>query len=137
MAWVPSFKLYQSNGSTLVYTFPLVQNVNDDDQPYDSVVIDGLRGVGSVVIPGSKKSFDLQLDFVILAADYTACMSAYNALDALIVPFTPYVLKIDQSTILTKNFNVKRIGALRINNTADGRRVKILKCSINFLANAW
>lgn len=137
MPWIPTFNLYQSDGTTLVTAITKVQNINEDAQTYDSVVIDGLRGVGAVVIPGSAQAFNLTLDFVITASDYTNLMSAYSSLDTTIIPFTPYVLKIDTSVSTTKNFNVMRTGPILITNTLDGHRNTLLRCSLTLLANSW
>ena len=137
MSYIPTYKLYASNGVTLVYTFPLVQNINEEQDPTDFVEVDGLRGVGSIIIPGSESSFDLSLDFVLRGDDYEDVMSDFDTLQSTIVKFTPYVLKVGRTSTTTKDFNVKRIQPISINNTVEGRRVRTLKCTCTFLALAW
>jgi len=136
MSFVPTFKIYQANGSTPVVTIPYVQNINDSDAPYDKAIIEGLRGVGAIVIPGSAKAWTLVIDFIILGDDYTELISNISSIDTSIVMFTPYVLKIDTSVSTTKDINIKRVGPIKINNPDDYRN-GIAECSIEFIANCW
>jgi hypothetical protein len=136
MAFVPAFKIYEANGSTSVVTIPYVQSLNDDDSPYDKVIIDGLRGVGAIVIPGSAKAWTLVINFIVLGDNYTELIANIDTIKTAIVMFTPYVLKIDTSENTTKDINVKRVGPIKINNPDDYRN-GIAECSIEFMANCW
>jgi len=105
------YKLYQSNGTTPVYTFTYVQTDNSPQDPMDYVELSSLRGIGSVIIGGSTQAWDLRLGFILLAADYAALISAMDSLETTIVKNTPYVLKIHRTAGggTTKSYNVKRL----------------------------
>ena len=70
--FVPKFKLYNTDGITLIYTFPLVQTTNAPKPTKKSVVIEGIRGQGCIIIPGSDASWDLTINGIFMDEDYEA-----------------------------------------------------------------
>lgn len=137
MAYVPVFALYASNGSSLVYTFTYTQNINEPNDPYDSVQIDGLRGIGSLIIPGSAQSWEMVIDFIIEGTDYEDLMSKVDSINSTIVPFTPYVFKAGRTSSTSASYNVKRIRPIEQTNTQEGRRMRFAKMRIYLQVNTW
>ena len=104
------YRLYDSTGVTVVYTFPLVQSDNSPQDPTDYVEISGLRGTGSIIIGGSTQAWDLKLRFILQGDDYEELIALMDALETTIVKNTKYVLKIDRTSGgSTKDYNVKRL----------------------------
>ena len=107
----PTYVLWNSTETATIYTFPHVwfdSSVGRNPKVFNEIT--GLRGQGSVIIPGSTAApFDLELRFRLRAANYQALMVLIDALDTTIVQNTAYVLKIGRSVSTTKDFNVKRI----------------------------
>jgi hypothetical protein len=129
------YTLYASNGSTLVYTFPLVQSDNSPQDPKDFVEIAGLRGVGSIIIAGSTQPWDLVLRFILMADDYEALITKMDALETTIAPLTNYVLKIDRNVGgSVKSYNVKRLTPFQF---AEGFRTDYQEVTVTFRVNSW
>ena len=57
------------NDGTKNYDFPLVQSISDPVEGMKSVVIEGTRGNGSIVIPGGKKSAEIEVKGIIADND--------------------------------------------------------------------
>lgn len=135
MAWKPTFTLYAANGSTLLYTFEYVQNIQGypGDQP-SNVEITNLRSQGSINIAGGKKSYDIILQGILIGTDYTDLTTDINALQAAVVSNTNYVLKIDKSSIASDSINVIRVEPIKFE---DSFRTTFQKYSVTFRALAW
>jgi len=134
MSWFPKYKLYASNGSSLIYSF---QYILSDNSPQDSLrftEITGFRGQGSIIIPGSTQPWDLQLTFFLCNADYATLIAAMDSVESTIVLGTPYVLKIDRTISTTKDYNVKRLTPIVWEDT---NRVRYQKGTIQFRVNSW
>ena len=54
------------------YDLPIVQSVSDPKEAMKATVIRGTRGDGALVIPGGKKSIDIQVKGKIYAVGYVA-----------------------------------------------------------------
>jgi hypothetical protein len=134
MTWYPHFKLYASNGSTLVYTFNFIQNENGPQDPFNNTEITGFRGQGSLIIPGSLSAWDLTLDFCLVGTDYQDLISKMDSLESTIVANTPYILKIDRTPSTTKDYNVKRIVPIQWQSSY---RLKLQKGIITLRVNSW
>lgn len=135
MSFVPTFKLYASNGSTLVYTF---EHVIETNWPYEvpsSIEYTNLRSSGSIIVPGGSKSYDLYLRGVLIANDYTALTTKIFALKDTIVANTRYVLKIDKSISTHDTINVMRLSPIEFD--ASDRRVKIQHYTLTLRALSW
>ena len=105
-----TYKLYNSAGTGLIYTFPIVQSDNSPQDPQHYVEFESLRGTGSVIIPGSSSAWDLKISFIFVSDDYEELIAKMDTLESTIVKNTQYVLKIDRTSAgATKSYNVKRI----------------------------
>jgi len=135
MAWKPTFKLYAANGSTLLYTFEYVQNIQGypSDQP-SNIEITNLRSQGSINISGGKKSYDIILQGILIGTDYTDLTTDINGLQTDVVANTNCVLKIDKSSIATDSINVIRVEPIKFD---DSMRTTFQKYSVTFRALAW
>lgn len=109
MAFVPQFKLYASNGLTLIYTFPIVYKTNFPQPQIDYVEVTSLRSQGSIIIPGGDKPWDLELNFALVGEDYETVAGLLNTLETTVLFNTPYVLKIDKSPTTKYEYNIKRL----------------------------
>jgi hypothetical protein len=129
------YRLYDSTGTSLIYTFTYVQSDNSPQDPKDFVEIDGLRGVGSIIIPGSTEAWDLELRFIIKGTDYSDLMSQMDSLETTIVMQTKYILKIDRTSSTTKNYNVMRLSPIQFIDLDF--RTRFQECLIKFRVNCW
>jgi hypothetical protein len=135
MEFVPTFKLYASDGTTLVYTFVAVQSTNAPQIPKKSTVVEGIRGTGCIVIPGSTSSWDLEISGIFMAANYSALVVLMDDLESKIVQFTNYILVIDKTISTSYTYNVKRI--LPIDFSTNGNRTNYQEYKIIFKAGAF
>jgi len=53
--------VYTFNSGSGEYTFPLAQKISDPEPTAKATIIEGIRGDGSVYIPGGKKSHTITL----------------------------------------------------------------------------
>ena len=116
MAWVPAFKLYETNGSTLVYEFPLVQQTNAPQSPMRNIVIEGVRGKGALIINNGDSTWDLEITgiFAIQNADegYEEITADIADIEDKIPINTPFILRIEKTSSTYFEYNVKRIEAI-------------------------
>jgi hypothetical protein len=135
MSWKPLFKLYASNGSTLVYNFDYIQNIIGwpSDNP-SNVEITNLRSQGSINIPGGQKSYDITLEGILIGTDYTDLTTKIFSLQTSIVSNTNYVLKIEKSSGVTDPIYVTRISPIKFE---DSMRTTFQKYSVQFRALSW
>lgn len=134
MSWHPLFKLYLSNGSTLLYH---IENVITTNYPQDnpsSVRLTNLRSSSAIIIPGGDKPWELTLRGVLISTDYTNLQAKVDLMKSTIVYNTPYVLKIDTSQSTTDDINVMRLSPIIFE---EGRRTKFQYWNMTLLANAW
>lgn len=134
MSWFPRYKLYASDGLTLVYPFDYILS---DNSPQDSLrftEITGFRGQGSLIIGGSTQPWDLQLTFFLCKTDYTSLIAAMDSVESTIAMNIPYILKIDRTISTTKDYHVKRLTPILWDDT---KRVKYQKGNIFFRVNSW
>jgi len=95
------FKLYASDGITLIYTFPLVQETNTPQSPFRYVGIEGVRGKGELVIPAGTPSWDAEIRglFMIEESDegYEDIMDKIGEIEDAIVLNTNYYLRVEKT----------------------------------------
>jgi len=103
-----NFKLYASNGSTLIHTFSTVFQANYPHTEKKLIEHENVRGKGSIIVDGGDSSWTLTLRGVLFANDYDALMALVDTMESSIVLNTPYVLKI-LSGVTTHSYNCKRI----------------------------
>lgn len=134
----PRYRLYEDDGTTLVYEFDFVTDEQGSFQdPQDSVEIVGLRGQGSIIIPGSQESFDIVITFLLKGTDYADLVSQMNDSVSSIEQFTKYVLKIDLTPSTTQDYNVQRIKTITWPLDFNQKRVNLQKGICILRANTW
>jgi hypothetical protein len=137
MTWIPSAKLYASDGTTLVYTFnPLIDIIGWlKDNPF-SVQLQNTRSGKAIIIPGGNKPYDLTIVTRLYVANYTDLTTAIFALQTAIVANTHYILKIDKSISTTNDLHVMRLTEIVLDDK-NGKRVRWTYPSITFSVNSW
>jgi hypothetical protein len=136
-AGFPRFRLYESNGTTLVYEFVYVTDINDFQDPADFVEHTSLRGQGSIIVEGSNQPWDLNLSFVLIDEDYEALVAQLNALPSTIDKFTKYILKVDLTPSSTKNYKVMRLQSLQFPLNNNKKRVNFQTAQIVLRVDTW
>ena len=136
----PRFRLFQNDGTTLVYEFALV--LNWDNSPFQDPetfsLHRSLRGQGTIVSEGSQDSFDFPLDFMLIGDDYEALVAQMNTLPSIIAFNTQYILKIDLTNSTTKDLKVKRLSSILFPSGTSGKKVVTNQIgTITFLVDSW
>ena len=109
MSFVPKFKLYNSAGDTLLYTFPVVQEINAPQSPINAMEITGTRGIGSIVIAGGTSPWNLIIKGVLIGDDYEAIVVAMDALEITVALNTAFLVRIDKTISSYYEYHAKRI----------------------------
>jgi len=137
MAFIPTFKLYQDDGATLVYTFAQVINVIGwpKDNP-SSVQLKNTRSGSAVTIPGGDKPFDLTIEGRLSAANYSALTTLMFALRDTVVKNTHYYLKLDKSNSTTDDIKTMRLTEITWDEKG-GQRDKYIYYRITLSCNSW
>jgi hypothetical protein len=136
MPFVPTFKLYDSSGDELQYTFTAVQDANYPHSEKDFIEHTSQRGKGSVIIDGGEKAWDLTIRFVISGTDYEDLTDEIDDLESDIDLNVPYVLKIDKTNSTTYDYNVKRILPIEYPIESNLRNT-FQEVIITFRVNSW
>ncbi|MCH7524931.1 MAG: hypothetical protein IIC74_07975 [Bacteroidetes bacterium] len=136
----PRFRLYQSDGTTLVYEFSLV--LDWDNSPFQDPITfslhKSLRGQGGIVSEGSQDSFDFPLNFMLTGTDYKDVVAQMNTLPTTILNNTKYVLRIDLDEVgTTKDLKVLRLSSILFPVTTRKKVVNFQEGIITFVVNVW
>ena len=134
MAFIPQFKLYQSDGATLLYHLEYIITTNYPNENPSSVQLSNLRSSKGIIIPGGNKNFELSFGGVLIGTDYTNLQTKIATMKSTILANTPYVLKIDTSVSSTDDINVTRVSPIIFE---ESRRTKFQYYTINLLGNSW
>lgn len=137
MSFVPQFRLYASDGTTLVYTFTYVQNIDDFSDPSHYIEHESLRGQGSIIVPGSDQAYDMTLQFIIKGTDYTNLCTLIDTLNTTVSKFTKFILKIDTSISTTKDYKVMRLQPIVYPIGTDNKRIKLQRVEMTLRNGAW
>jgi len=129
------FKLYDSTGLVLKYTFPIVFQANYPHSEKNLIEHESVRGKGSIIVDGGDSSWDLVLRGVLQGADYAALITAIEAMESAVVLNTPYVLKITKSISIDYEYKVKRITAIEYQE--DNLRTNYMEYQITFRVYSW
>lgn len=105
----PRFRLYDSTGTSLIYEFESVTDINDFQDPSTFTEHISLRGQGSIISEGSDAPWDLNLTFILQGTDYEDLVAQQKSLLTTIIKNTKYVLKVDLTSSTTKDYKVKRL----------------------------
>lgn len=138
-ATFPRFKLFQNDGTTLVFEFDLVTDWGDSPflDPQTFTEHNSLRGQGGIISEGSQAPFDFPLEFLLLGNDYEDLVAQMNALPNTIAFNTQYVLRIDLTPSTTKPLNVKRLSSILFPITSSKKVVTHQTGNIIFRVNVW
>jgi hypothetical protein len=132
--FVPHFKLYASNGTTLLYTFLCVQATNIPQTTIKKTVIEGIRGIGGIVIGGSESSWNIIIKGIIIDINYDNITTKIDAMESALQLNTPYILVFDKTISTSYQYNVKRIEPITY---ADSLRTSGQEYTVTLLANSW
>jgi hypothetical protein len=136
MSIIPRIKLYDSAGTTLLYTFTAVQDTNIPLEEIRSSKITPYRGRGAIVLTGSVKDSDIYVSGILDAADYEALVVLMDSMKSTIVKGTKYILKMDKSSSGQYSYNVKMVDDISMPIDEDKRNTyQNYKCT--FISNAW
>lgn len=138
MSFIPQFKLYDSTGITLKYTFPIVQYTNAPQSPKKIVEIEGQRGKGSITIDGGGQAWDLEIRglFMITSADegYVEITAKIVDIEDKIQLNIPYILRIDKTDSTYFEYKVKRIEPI---NYSESLRTDSQEYRVILRVNSW
>ena len=140
-ATFPRFRLYQSDGTTLVFEFDSV--LDWGDSPFiDAITFTehiSLRGQGSIISEGSTAPFDFSLRFLLTGDDYENLVGQMNSLPSTILNNTKYVIRIDLDEVgTTKDLKVKRLSPISFPITNNNRKViTFQEGNITFRVDCW
>ena len=134
MDWSPSYKLYASDGITLIYTFQYITEDNSPQDPFYQVEITGIRGQGSLIVEGSVASWDLNLGFWLIGNNYQDLIAKMDTLQSTVAPNTSYILKIDRTPSTSQSYHVKRIVPIQWQSSG---RYYSQKGNLILRVNAW
>jgi len=132
--FVPKFKLYASDGVTLVYEF---EHVTDTNWPVDNpsfIEYTNTRSSGAITIPEGDKPYDIYFTGILLGDDYTALTALIFDLKDKIVPNTKYVLKLDKSNSTVDSIKVMRKKTIKLDKS---KRINNQKYTITLRCLAW
>lgn len=143
----PTYKLYASNGVTLIYNFEFVIDDGAGSpffNPKNYVEHSSLRGQGSYISEGSLSAFDLPLTFLLQGSGnsteekYEDLAAQINALDTTIAFNTPYILKVELVIGgTTKDIKVKRLQDFSFPLDRKKKRTSIQTVNVVFRALSW
>jgi len=131
------FRLYQSDGVTLVYTFPVVFEANYPHSEKEMVEYRTIRGKGSLYADGGETAWDFTMRGVVFGEDYDAVISAIDSMESAVALNTPYVLKITKSVGGATNYeyNVKRVAPIEYEIAS--RRTDFCEYMCQLRVNSW
>lgn len=140
--WSPSAELWSSDGLSLVYTFPIVQDHNLPRQEKKSIKQSNFRSQGGIIIPGGDNMWELFFKFVVVGEDYSAIATALEALESTVAYNTAYLIRIDinQTTYFNQSsggYKVKRTKPFQYLDREQDRMITVQKTQVFFDVNSW
>ncbi|HED05931.1 MAG TPA: hypothetical protein ENI61_04520 [Ignavibacteria bacterium] len=93
--WVPRIKLWSSDGSTELYTFPLVQNHNAPQTGKKLIRKTNFRSQGEIIIEGGETPWEVTINFILTGSEYLDIASAIETLESKVPLNTAFLLKIN------------------------------------------
>lgn len=136
-AGYPFFKLYQSDGSTPVYTFDNMLSMDDFQDPFTFSEHTSLRGQGSIISEGSDAAWDMNISFMLTGDDYDDLVSQMNSLLTTIAKNTKYVLRVDLTPSTTKIYKVKRLQSFAFPLENRKKRVNFQTTNLILRVASW
>ena len=132
-----TFKLYASDGITLVHTFSCVYSANYPRSEKDLIEHTNIRAKGSLVVDGGDKSWTISIKGVIFAEDYDTLTILIDNFESNILLNTEYYLKISKSVSggTYYSYKVKRVSPIIFQE--DSLRTNFIEYTCELLVNAW
>lgn len=142
MTWIPRVKLWNSGATSLLYTFPAVQNHNAPHTSKKFIKQSNFRSQGEIIIEGGEEPWELVISFVITADGYENIVSAIETLESTIELNIPYIIRIDTSSTTYFNqtnggYKVKRTKPIEYLNREEDLMNDMQRAIIRFDANSW
>lgn len=135
MSFVPTFSLYDSANTSLVYTFDNVVRI--DGWPTDnpsSIEYTNLRSSGSIIIPEGNKSYAITINGILIDDNYTDLTTKIFAIRDTIVANTKYTLRLDKTVSTYDTIKVMRLVPIVFE---DSKRIRIQRYSVALQALSW
>lgn len=136
----PRFRIYESNGVTLVYDLEFVLDWGNSPllDPETFVLHKSLRGQGGIVSEGSQDTWELPLTFRLIADDYESLIAKMQLIKNAIEFNTKYFLKIDLTTGgSTLDLKVKRLSPITFPLVNRQKTVKHQTGILTLTVNSW
>lgn len=125
------------NDNVHQYDFPVVFHVSDPSEGMKATVIGGIRGSGSIVIPGGKKSQEIRIRGKLYADDYVSLTTLINEMRTKITTDVATLTmkhKEGESWITDWAYTVRRITEIRF---PESLRTGIQEYECSFLVIAF
>ena len=125
------FKLYNADGISLIYSFPLVQSTNAPQTPLRHVSIEGVRGKGALIIPAGTETWNLELEGILMidgaSEDYDDLMTKIEELETTVALNTAYYLRMYKTATTYYNYKVKRVTPIEYEQSlrTDSQRYRL------------
>jgi len=136
--FIPRFKLYASNGVTLLYTFEAVQRTNAPQTPLRHIPIEGVRGKGALIIPAGTETWELEIEGVMYidgaTEGYEELIAKIDVMESAIALNTAYYLYIDKTDSTYYSYKIKRVESIEY---PESLRTTSQRYNIRFLVNSW
>lgn len=132
------FRLLESDGVTERYTFPFVQYTNLPQSLEKFTEIQGIRGIGSIIIEGSESSWDLIIRGKIRGTDYEDITDQIDELESKLVFAQPYYIKVDkvEGGATTYTYKVRRLQPIEYSESLrNGRGLQ--EYTVTLKVNSW
>ncbi len=133
---IPKILLYDSSGTSLIYTFTAVQDTNIPIEEIRSARIKAFRGRGAIILTGASIDSDINITGYLDAKDYEALVVLMDTMKAAIVKGTKYILKMNKTSVGYYSYNVKMVEDILF-PIDDDLRNTYQKYNIRFISNAW
>lgn len=133
----PKFRLYASNGVTLVYEFENVISIDDWADPFDYSEHISLRGQGSIISEGSTAPWDLNITFLLKGSGYQDLTGQISSLLSTIQKNTKYILKVDKTPSSTQDYKVKRLESFGFPLNNRQKRVNLQTVNLILRVGCW
>ena len=132
------FKLYNSNNVTLEHTFEAVQRTNAPQSPLRHVNIEGVRGLGSLIIPAGTPPWTLEIEGVMYIdpaiEDYEDLVVKMDTMESDIPVNTAFYLRIYKTGSTYYSYKVKRVEPM---DYSQSLRTDFQPYICRLLVNAW
>jgi hypothetical protein len=128
--------LYNSAGTSVIYTFPLVQTHNGPKYLKKTTVINNFNASTEIILTGGLSAWDWVVNFYIVGENYDEIEEALYNLNTTVVIGTPYLLKILRNGGNYYNYKVKRLLDFEYENSLRNGYGALLVTG-TFRVNAW